>query len=129
LPSARKRHSAKVILCRVSCLCRVSGTRQRWLCRVSTLCRVFWVWHSAKGVFAECPIYGTRQRSQHSALLSFLVVNIQGPHLMDFTSIKSERGHRNNGRFLFIAHELAQTCCRNKLPQLTCLNLRTVHSF
>ena len=33
--------------------------------------------------------------------------NIQGPRLMDFTCIKSERGHRNNGRFLFIAHELA----------------------
>ena len=88
LSSARKRHSAKVILCRVSCLCRVSGTRQNKalgkakLCPVPDtrqswalgkeapgdngtqrrpLCRVPSVWHSAKYWLCRVPRASTRQ--------------------------------------------------------------------
>ena len=69
--------------------CRLWGTRQRFVCRVSpcrhsanksipqrngrlrvgadALCRVSTDWHSAKCVFAECYLAGTRQRDRPSS--------------------------------------------------------------
>ena len=56
LPSARKRHSAKTHF--VQCF----------------FCRVYFICHSAKTVFAECPIKYTRQSLRHSAKCRFPVV-------------------------------------------------------
>ena len=53
--------------------CRVPGTRQRTLLPSAILCRVR---HSAKKVFAECPIFDTRQSSLHSAKIPFPVVSM-----------------------------------------------------
>ena len=39
-------------------------------------CRVYFIWHSAKTVFAECPIKYTRQSLRHSAKCRFPVVII-----------------------------------------------------
>ena len=48
-------------LCRVPRFYREPGTRQRSPLPSAILCRVR---HSAKKVFAECPIFDTRQRSR-----------------------------------------------------------------
>ena len=46
------------------------------LCRVSFCCRVSFGRHSANCNFAECSIYCSRQRLQHSANIGFPVVGV-----------------------------------------------------
>ena len=83
LPSARKKALGKDAFCRVpkngtrqntSLPSVEKGTRQSHLCRVVFFCRVYFIWHSTKTVFAECPIKYTRQSLQHSAKCRFPVV-------------------------------------------------------
>ena len=54
------------------------NTRQKTLCKAIFVecffCRVYFIWHSAKTVFAECPIKYTRQSFRHSAKCRFRVV-------------------------------------------------------
>ena len=83
LPSARKRHSAKTDFAE----CRKMALGKIHLCRVpekkhsakpylsSFFYRVYFIWHSAKTVFTECPIKYTRQSLRHSAKYRFPVVN------------------------------------------------------
>ena len=89
LPSARKKALGKDAFCRVpkngtrqntSLPSAEKNTRQKTLCKAIFVecffCRVYFIWHSAKTVFAECPIKYTRQSLRHSAKCRFPVVDI-----------------------------------------------------
>ena len=57
LPSAKTKALGKIHLCRVP----EKNTRQRRILPCVFVCRVYFIWHSANTVFAECPIKYTRQ--------------------------------------------------------------------
>ena len=64
--------------CRVVIVCRVSRSAahgKRVLCRVHAICRELHLRHTAKGSFAVCLSFGSRQTIGHTANIQFLVVN------------------------------------------------------
>ena len=61
-----------VIVCRVSCS---AAHGKRVLCRVPVVCRELHLRHTAKGSFAVCPRFGTRQTIGHTANIQFPVVS------------------------------------------------------
>ena len=93
LPSAKKRHSAKTYFAE----CQKMSLGKIHLCRVpkKTLgkvifvecffCLVYFIWHSAKTVFAKCPIKYTRQSLRHSAKLEIPIVQ---PHERGRSGVK-----------------------------------------
>ena len=63
--------------CRVVIVCRVSRSAahgKRVLCRVPVVCRELHLRHTAKGSFAVCPSFGSRQTIGHTANIQFPVV-------------------------------------------------------
>ena len=74
LPSACPAELGKGILCRVLDFCRVLELGKNGMYRVRNFCRVPGARHSAKSLFAECPWFGTRQITKHSAYMPFPVV-------------------------------------------------------
>ena len=63
--------------CRVVIVCRVSRSAahgKRVLCRVPVVCRELHLRHTAKGSFAVCPRFGSRQTIGHTANIQFPVV-------------------------------------------------------
>jgi len=74
LPSACPAELGTGILCRVLDFCRVLELGKNGMYRVRNLCRVPGARHSAKSLFAECPWFGTRQITKHSAYMPFPVV-------------------------------------------------------
>ena len=75
LPSAKTKALGKIHLCRVP----EKNTRQRRILPCVFVCRVYFIWHSANTVFAECPIKYTRQSLRHSANRRFPVVFLKMP--------------------------------------------------
>ena len=87
LPSACPAELGTGILCRVLDFGRVLELDKNWMYRVQKLCRVPGARHSAKSLFAECPWFGTRQITKHSA---YMPVSGSG-----HTGIKMAMGTRN----------------------------------
>ena len=87
LPSACPTELGTGILCRVLDFCRVLELGKNGMYRVQNLCRVPGARHSAKSLFAECPWFGTRQITKHSA---YMPVSGSG-----HTGIKMAMGTRN----------------------------------
>ena len=64
----------RVIVCRVS---RSAAHGKRVLCRVPVVCRELHLRHTAKGSFAVCPRFGSRQTIGHTANIQFPVVYVR----------------------------------------------------
>ena len=81
--------------------CQLAGTRQNvslpsanWPAlgkeifrRVPVVCRVLFGGHSANSAFAECSRFCTRQRTWHSAYVSFPVVYLVWAHCYGFLTV------------------------------------------
>ena len=68
--------------CRVVIVCHVSHSAthgKRVLCRVPVVCRELHLRHTAKGSFAVCLSFGSRQTIGHTANIQFPVVFLAEP--------------------------------------------------
>ena len=77
LPCDKEKPHGKVWICRVP----KKAHGKVWICRVFFLNRVFLLWHTAKQLFAVCPIESTRQTIKHTANIDFPVVIVHAPFL------------------------------------------------